>query len=176
MKGCKSVLRQIDWTKVATSVLEIETSTIHPTSYGEILQTQIQESLAETCRKSYFEQRDDESDQESEEGEETDDADAGTESGEDESDEESYEHSFVDSDGNKEGSVEYKDSDDSVDAGEVEDNVDNRTNVCAICRNRIAYNIAETLWSDISHKRDYMHIKSIRNCYHTLVQSIRRLG
>ena len=124
---------------MATSMLDTETSTIRPTSYGEILQTQIQESLAETCRKTYFEQRDDES-EESEESEESDDADAGTESGEDGSGEERYEHSFVDSDGNEDGSVEYEDCDDSsVDAEEVEDNVDDRTDVCAICRNRIAY-------------------------------------
>lgn len=131
MRACKSLLRQIDWSRVALDVAKGETSITYRAALQEVLQEQIEGVLVEACNETA---RDIEHCRDSEEA---DDTDSDTESGETESDEESYEHSFVDSDENEGESAEYQASDDSVDVGEDEVCVKDRTDVCAFCRKTI---------------------------------------
>ena len=99
VRACNSLLRQIDWSRVALDVAKGETSITYQAALQEVLQEQIEGVLADACNYRDVE--------------EADDTDIETAGGESESDEGSSEHSFVESDESEGGSAEYQASDSS---------------------------------------------------------------
>ncbi len=116
-KACKSLLGQIDWSRVALDVVEDELPIICRAAVQRGLQTQIEAVLTEACNNGILGRRDSEY---LKQVEETDKSEIHTESNEDGSDEESYEGSFVESDESEAGSNKESYEGSFVDSDESE--------------------------------------------------------
>ena len=143
MKACKSLFSRIDWSQVALDVVDNTVPASCRAGLQKSLQTKIEGVLSKACQDGILRQRNDMHFQQAEEiiklgiYTESDEDGSGEESYEDSfvgGDQESYEASFVESDFSEAGSSEYQKSDDSADAEEDEDGVEDRRKICDVCR------------------------------------------